>query len=377
MLHLDLIPEVIDGGVEPNWVDWTGDWQNLEVIHRGPDNNLYLIDEGWRKLTLRVSNRASKTAEDLEDDWRINRYLLARDYPVAPILKLSKLDDEHLAAVYLYVPGQDLEIKAGADLNLRIVKEAAELLAKLHLLSLKEQAPMPKRAVLHKMLNEAGGTLEQRQTLQAWAKIKQKGWQIEKTKQSSVSYGRIARDSQNIFGSGVLTPVEKILIDQEKFRRYYFDAHKFLRAAELVLGGAFANQSETCLIHNDWRPNNMVLNSRGKIEVVLDFDYADEGPRLRDLAAALINWSFPDGQSEPWVRVFYAFVNAYQQTIGLTRRIDQDKLRWWLQLSCLIEAAVQYNQAFNQAFYRVGSIEESSAWQKYLYFAGAPGSQMG
>ena len=50
--------------------------------------------------------------------------------------------------------------------------------------------------------------------------------------------------------------------------------------------------SKTCVIHNDWRLDNVVLDARHPTEVigVLDWEMANLGDPLMDLGSALAYW---------------------------------------------------------------------------------------
>lgn len=118
------------------------------------------------------------------------------------------------------------------------------------------------------------------------------------------------------------------------------------------------------IIHNDYRPGNIFF--RGKdLAGVIDFDWACRGPAIKDVALALVEWSFPDGASGHWDDVFLTFIDGYNSVVK-EKIVPKDDLYKWICFSCLSDTATYLVDMVSDGVYK--RVEGSYMYKKYLYF---------
>ena len=139
-------------------------------------------------------------------------------------------------------------------------------------------------------------------------------------------------------------------------------AISFLRGASQLAG-------PLTILHNDFRPQN-VLMSDNSVAAVIDFDYSVSSvfPQ-KDVAHAALEWSFPDTADSPDDIILKAFVEAYAAENNETYKeyIQRVRLVDWIKVSALIDAAGywMHNQEKTTAKFK------SHMYAKYNYFKGS------
>ncbi len=129
--------------------------------------------------------------------------------------------------------------------------------------------------------------------------------------------------------------LSKFLAQKDAILAVFDGGEVFVEAAEKVMAdlGKFAREQR--LVHNDFRAQNLILREDGEIAAVLDFDWACMGEPLKDLAHALVEWSYPDAAAGHWTDCWDAFRSGYAESMT----IDDKDIRFWVLFSCLSDAS--------------------------------------
>ena len=146
---------------------------------------------------------------------------------------------------------------------------------------------------------------------------------------------------------------------KDKLENTYINGKEFIDTVEKLLKSNFLHESSTCIIHNDFRIQNVLFNGE-EISAILDFDWSCMGNSLKDLAHALVEWSFPDGgkfNSE----IFKNFFKGYCACIP---NIDLNALKYWIAFSCISDTATYLCDTINDV--PAGGKILSWMYSKYL-----------
>jgi aminoglycoside phosphotransferase (APT) family kinase protein len=114
-----------------------------------------------------------------------------------------------------------------------------------------------------------------------------------------------------------------------------------------------------CLIHNDWRFDNMVLDERLRVRGVLDWEMATVGDPLMDLGGALAYWIQPDDDE-----FFQAFRRQPTTAPGMWTR--EQVVRWYCDRTDRDLNAAQWR--FYEVFglFRLAVIAQQ-IWYRYFH----------
>ena len=150
---------------------------------------------------------------------------------------------------------------------------------------------------------------------------------------------------------------------KDKLQNKYINGTDFISIVEHLLQSEFLKTSDTCIIHNDFRVQN-VLFQGDNISAILDFDWSCVGNPLKDLGHALVEWSLPDGGKFNQ-NIFKSFLDGY---IGTKTNVDLDALKYWIEFSCISDTATYLCDTIND----MPSGGKILSWMfgKYLFFNG-------
>lgn len=123
----------------------------------------------------------------------------------------------------------------------------------------------------------------------------------------------------------------------------------------------------TGLIHNDYRPSNVLFDNKNKLVGIVDFDWSCIGPLVKDLALAVVEWSFADGATEPDFRIFNSFLKGYN-SVAIHKWTRSEKLYSWIKFATLSDASTYFCDLANSPD-SSKRIEKSYMYQKYLFFS--------
>lgn len=274
----DIIAE-INRNYNENFID-------IQLIQEGCDNNTYLLKNGsGNKFIARISNRneTEKSTNDFLFEAEILDYLLKNNLPVPKIISTKNMEkysyiNGKIAVLLKFIEGEKISLDYQNKPNLEIVKNAGIALAKLHNL----------------------------------------------TKNIETKF----KNSRNIF-----VEIEKILEKKESLEKYFLNYAEIIENCEKYLDFAKKNFRIDGIIHNDFRAQNLLTNEKNEVVAILDFDWSCYGNFIKDLALAVVEWSFPDRAESYWQDVFETFLTSYSNERNVS--IDLQELKDWICFNCL------------------------------------------
>lgn len=117
------------------------------------------------------------------------------------------------------------------------------------------------------------------------------------------------------------------------------------------------------IIHNDFRSQNVLLDDEGKINSVIDFDWAIKSFSPKpDIAHSAMEFSMKDGEELCNEKLYKLFVDSYCEAAGVD--FDIENLREWSRFRALTDAAyyfISFPERTTERF-------ESYMYDKSLYF---------
>lgn len=120
---------------------------------------------------------------------------------------------------------------------------------------------------------------------------------------------------------------------------------EILEQLEYLINFAQKYQGEYQIIHNDFRPSNILVH-KGKISAMIDFDWMCMGHPLKDVALGAMEWSFPDGAERINTNAFNNFTKGYEGCL----QIDRESFSDWMMFAGMSEACTYWTD------YVVGSL---------------------
>lgn len=120
-------------------------------------------------------------------------------------------------------------------------------------------------------------------------------------------------------------------------------------------------------IHNDYRPSNVFFNDDNELTGIIDFDWSCVGPVVKDLALAVVEWSFPDGATEADTKIFDAFLDGYNSAANNKWSKDENFYSW-IKFATLSEAATYFCDLAEDAS-STKRVIKSYMYRKYLHFS--------
>ncbi len=294
--------------------EYSIDVLSTKCLQDGPDNLVLKIITSDKNFVFRISKR-QKSSKDIEFETSLAFFLSKSDLPVAKIISTKDgnsfcIFNEMTAILFEFCKGDVFKISPTNKPNNNLALNGGKALAKLH----KE---------------------------------------LQKYYKENKNFGSRKLNSELL----------RVFDNKDKFVTKYLNSENFLSQIQEVLQAAASSQMNT-IVHNDFRIQNVLINN-DNICAILDFDWACEGNNLKDLAQALVEWSFPDGAKEYWKDIFYSFLDGYENEYG---KINRENLKNWISFSCLSDAST----------YLMDGIEDltepreirSYMYKKYLYFKG-------
>ena len=288
---------------------------NIELLREGPDNDVFLVkdEEGNKMAVFRMGKR--EVGDDVIFELQWLSYFHKKGLPVPEIIKTKEgkdffIDDEGKVGVaFKYVKGFPIKIEKDKKPNLDLVGKAAIFLAKIHNLSFGIKFNLSRK--------------------------------------------------RNIF-----TEVDRALAIAEKLIKYQEGGKELIEKLNFYKNFAQKNFNNHYLIHNDYRAGNVFFDN-GQVSAILDFDWSCIGPSVKDLALALVEWSYPDGAEKHFEDVFVTFLESYNQEAENKIKKDNN-LYSWICFSCLSDASTYFADLVSQNIYKKTS--SCYMYKKFLYF---------
>jgi homoserine kinase type II len=165
----------------------------------------------------------------------------------------------------------------------------------------------------------------------------------------------------------ILTELNRAISLEGFFEKKFPEGAEFIgHVKEAIAFWEGSQDEELGLIHNDYRPGN-VLFLENKVSAVIDFDWAFIGPIIKDVALAVLEWSFPDGRVEPDDTIFDEFLKGYNSTS--CEKVQRDeRLFTWICFCALSDSATYFCDLVESGDIVKKNKLSSYMYTKFLYF---------
>jgi len=285
------------------------------VLRDGPDNIVWTLEsENGKKYVARISKRELGGNIAFEAEWL--KVLLTDGVPVVPIIETKDkkpfaiLPIGKALTIFEFVNGKHLSFGVDQPPPLLAVKSAAEVLAKLHNVSRRHNALLLRKRT-------------------------------------------------------VFTELERVIAKQKEVEKKVPGSKKFVAEVEKILSWGKNQKFIPVLIHNDYRIGNLLFDENNKVVAILDFDWSCQGPAIKDIAHALVEWSFPDSAQQHQQEVFDTFLDSYNRHTEEIIKHD-DNLKNWILFSCLSDTTTYIIDRLERG--EIKPIAGSFMYQKFQYF---------
>lgn len=165
----------------------------------------------------------------------------------------------------------------------------------------------------------------------------------------------------------IFSELERALNLSDVFVKNFEGGEKFINEVKDAISFAKNQKEATGLIHNDYRPSNIFFSDNDEITGIIDFDWSCVGPIVKDLALAVVEWSFPDGRTEADFIIFDAFLDGYN-SIANTKWKKDKKLYSWIKFATLSDVVTYFCDLADTSD-SDKQIVKSYMYQKYLFFS--------
>jgi len=285
------------------------------VLRDGPDNIVWMLEtKNGKRYAARVSKRELGSDIAFEAEWL--KVLLADGVPVVPIIETKDkksfaiLPTGKALTVFEFVNGKHLLFGIDQPPPLSAIKSVAEVLAKLHNNSRRHNVSLPRKRT-------------------------------------------------------VFTELERVMAKQKEIEEKVPGGKEFVAEVEKILTWGKNQKFTPGLAHNDYRVGNILFDGNEKVSAILDFDWACIGPAIKDVAHALVVWSFPDSAEQHWREVFDTFLDNYNRHAEeIIKR--NDNLKNWILFSCLSDTATYIVDRLERG--EIKPVAGSFMYQKFQYF---------
>lgn len=290
------------------------EYSPVHLMRESADNTVFVVGEHDRKI-LRVSKRLA--AEDITFEYEAVEHLARNGVPVARWLTtkaggMCTSVNGHVAVLFDFLSGHHVTV---------------------------DKDHLPSREVCY----EAGVGLGLMSN-------------------AARTFVSTSPRTRNIFAElERVISLEKTFTEQfevgDEFVTQVKDALKFGKEQNEIIG----------FIHNDYRPSNVFFGEDVTVTGIIDFDWSCMGPIIKDLALAIVEWSFPDGAVEADFVLFDAFLEGYNSISDRKWQKDQT-LYSWIKLSTLSDASTYFCDLAEDPD-SVKRIIKSYMYRKYSFFS--------
>ncbi len=289
---------------------------NPQLVRESADNVVYSVGDKDKKI-LRISKRLP--IGDIEFEFAIFEHLSKNNFPVP---KWNKTKDgkifvqseNTIAVMFDFLEGYHVKVDKDNLPNSSQAHTAGKYLALMHNASLGFKTDFPRK--------------------------------------------------RNIFSE-----LERVINLKQIFIDKFKGGKDFIKQVEEAIKFGKEGKSINGLIHNDYRPGNVIFKSDNEIRGVIDFDWSCTGPIIKDLALAVVEWSFPDGRTEPNMELFAAFLAGYNSVANV--KYEKGELLYsWIKFTTLSDACTFFADV-NEGEYSdkvIDNIDQCYMYKKYLFF---------
>ncbi len=142
---------------------------------------------------------------------------------------------------------------------------------------------------------------------------------------------------------------------------------EFIEQVKLAVAFGRGKNEIEGFIHNDYRPGNVFFKDDNELSGIIDFDWSCNGPIIKDLALAVVEWSFPDGRDEVDFMIFDSFLDGYNSVAQ--RKLEKgEELYSWIKFSTLSDASTYFCDLATDPDSIKRTIK-SYMYRKYRYFS--------
>ncbi len=291
------------------------EFDGADVLRDGPDNLVWVFEKGGeKKYVVRISKRDIRDGIDFEIEWLT--FLAGKNMPVVPPIETNGgrgyaiTPTGSIITVFPFVNGKHI-VASGSEPKKPIVLNAAVALAKIHNASRNRTAHAKRKRTIFSELERA------------------------------ISHKRRIEEKMS-GGTWLMSEVEEYLA-WGRGERY-----------------------NPVLVHNDYRPGNILVGDNNEIVAVLDFDWSCMGPAAKDVGHALAEWSYPDGAAEHSKGTFTAFLDEYNKATDEKIK-SPDNLARWIAFSCLSDTCTYLVDRLERG--EIKNPDDSYMYQKFRYFS--------
>jgi homoserine kinase type II len=165
----------------------------------------------------------------------------------------------------------------------------------------------------------------------------------------------------------IFTEFERALTFKDIFIKNFEGGEKFIEQVNKAIVFGKSQSEIEGLIHNDYRSHNVFFNDKDEFSGIIDFDWSCNGPLIKDLALAVVEWSFPDGRTEPDFIIFDSFLDGYN-SVATHKWFKDEKLYSWIKFTTLSDAATYFCDLAEDTA-STKKIIRSYMYRKYLFFS--------
>jgi Ser/Thr protein kinase RdoA (MazF antagonist) len=164
----------------------------------------------------------------------------------------------------------------------------------------------------------------------------------------------------------IFSELDRAITFEKIFTEQFEGGKEFINQInEAITFGKKQNEIEG-FIHNDYRPSNVFFDDKNEFAGIIDFDWSCNGPIIKDLALAVVEWSFPDGRTEPDFTIFDSFLDGYN-SVANHKWFKNEKLYSWIKFTTLSDAATYFCDLAEDPT-STKRIIRSYMYRKFTYF---------
>jgi len=195
-------------------------------------------------------------------------------------------------------------------------------------------------------------------------KIIRAGELLGKIHASTLNVKLKSRQKRNIF-----TEFKRLLKYKTYIRTNYINGSQIINEVMHYFKFGEKNSRSDVIIHNDFRPQNILFDSKNNVLNVVDFDWACYGNLEKDLGLAIAEWTFPDNFNKPWVPGGEHFLEGYNRFSPKKFNIDNQYLIKWICFSCISDTATYIidHKVFDNNLPKKQLIN-SYMYKKFMYY---------
>jgi len=165
----------------------------------------------------------------------------------------------------------------------------------------------------------------------------------------------------------IFSELERVLTFTKIFTEQFEGGKDFIDQVNKAIAFGKGQKEIEGFIHNDYRPGNVFFSDNDKFAGIIDFDWSCNGPLIKDLALAVVEWSFPDGRTEPDFEIFDSFLAGYN-SVAVNKYSKSKELYSWIKFTTLSDAATYFCDLAEDTE-STKKIIRSYMYRKYLFFS--------